>query len=70
MLIPLASEDRIRDQLVQRLADLTSQGEAEALDGDRIQLRDAWNRDYPYLPVGIFGLVGERLSSLKDEPAP
>ncbi|MBI2892099.1 MAG: hypothetical protein HYY06_01005 [Deltaproteobacteria bacterium] len=70
MLIPLASEDRIRDQLVQRLAGLASQEEAEALDADRIQFRDAWKRDYPYLPVGIFGLVGERLSSTVDEPAP
>lgn len=58
-LIPLASDDDVRDQLVRRLAALTSEEEAEEADSDRVRLRDAWQRDYPYLPVGMFGLVGE-----------
>jgi hypothetical protein len=60
-LLAIATEDRIRDQLVARLAQVTSEAEAEAEDADRRELQEAWRRDYPFLPRGMFVLVGPKL---------
>lgn len=60
-LLAIATEDRIRDQLVARLAEVTSEAEAAAFDADRRQFQETWRRDYPYLPGGVFALVGGRL---------
>lgn len=62
-ILAVTTEDRVRDQLVARLAALTSRAEAEQLDADRTSFLTTWQRDYPYLPGSMFVLVGERLGA-------
>lgn len=64
-----STEERVRDQLIARLARLTSRAEADRLDADRQTFTATWKRDYPYLPGGMFALVGERLGSEPVVPA-
>jgi hypothetical protein len=66
-LLQHATEDRIRDQLVARLASLTTKAEADRLDADRQQFLTTWKRDYPYLPGGLASLVGARLGREEDD---
>lgn len=68
-LIAVSTDDRVRDQLVARLAALTSRAEADHLDADRQSFVATWKRDYPYLPGGLFSLVGERLGTEPAAPA-
>ena len=60
-LLATATDDRVRDQLVARLAQVTSQAEAAAEDADRRTFQESWRRDYPYLPGGLFVHVGPSL---------
>jgi hypothetical protein len=67
--LALTTDDRIRDQLVARLASLTTRAEADRLDADRQTFLTTWKRDYPYLPGGVFELVGERRGARAAVPA-
>lgn len=60
-LLSITTEDRVREQLLARLARLTSEAEAQAQDADRRELLESWHRDYPYLPPSLFVLVGPNL---------
>lgn len=61
-LLAATTDDRVRDNLLMRLAEVTSEAEADAADRDRREFQAAWRRDYTYLPGGLFVFVGPKLA--------